>query len=95
MFGGGASLAYTPSLVILGHYFQRWMGLVNGFVTAGSSVFTIALPFILPYILDIGIQTTFQVLAGITAFLMVSAGRRAGAQGRGAGPGERRCLSES
>ncbi|XP_042880540.1 monocarboxylate transporter 10-like isoform X2 [Penaeus japonicus] len=72
MFGGGASLAYTPSLVILGHYFQRWMGLVNGFVTAGSSVFTIALPFILPYILDIGIQTTFQVLAGITGFLMIA-----------------------
>nr|XP_027212840.1 monocarboxylate transporter 10-like isoform X2 [Penaeus vannamei] len=72
MFGGGASLAYTPSLVILGHYFQRWMGLVNGFVTAGSSVFTIVLPFILPYILEIGIQTTFQVLAGITAFLMIA-----------------------
>lgn len=73
MFGGGASLAYTPSLVILGHYFQRWMGLVNGFVTAGSSVFTIALPFILPYVLDIGLQTTFQVLAGLNAFLMVAA----------------------
>ncbi|XP_042229594.1 monocarboxylate transporter 10-like isoform X2 [Homarus americanus] len=73
MFGGGASLAYTPSLVILGHYFQRWMGLVNGFVTAGSSVFTIALPFILPHVLDIGLQTTFQVLAGLNAFLMLAA----------------------
>ncbi|XP_045612862.1 monocarboxylate transporter 10 isoform X2 [Procambarus clarkii] len=73
MFGGGASLAYTPSLVILGHYFQRWMGIVNGFVTAGSSVFTIALPFILPYILNIGLQTTFQVLAGLNAFLMLAA----------------------
>ncbi|KAK7069551.1 hypothetical protein SK128_026121 [Halocaridina rubra] len=73
MFGGGASLAYTPSLVILGHYFQRWMGLVNGFVTAGSSIFTIVLPFILPYVLDVGLQTTFQVLAGLNAFLMVAA----------------------
>ncbi|XP_069952991.1 monocarboxylate transporter 10 isoform X2 [Cherax quadricarinatus] len=73
MFGGGASLAYTPSLVILGHYFQRWMGIVNGFVTAGSSIFTIALPFILPHVLNIGLQTTFQVLAGLNAFLMLAA----------------------
>ncbi|XP_071544004.1 monocarboxylate transporter 10-like isoform X2 [Panulirus ornatus] len=73
MFGGGASLAYTPSLVILGHYFQRWMGLVNGFVTAGSSIFTITLPFLLPYVLSMGLQTTFQVLAGLSAFLMIAA----------------------
>ncbi|XP_064083599.1 monocarboxylate transporter 10-like isoform X2 [Macrobrachium nipponense] len=73
MFGAGASFAYTPSLVILGHYFQRWMGLVNGFVTAGSSIFTIALPFILPYVLETGLQLTFQVLAGLNAFLMVAA----------------------
>lgn len=73
MFGVGASLAYTPSLVILGHYFQRWMGIVNGFVTAGSSIFTIGMPFLLPYVLDIGVQTTFQVLAGMTAFLMLAA----------------------
>ncbi|XP_068212294.1 monocarboxylate transporter 10-like isoform X2 [Palaemon carinicauda] len=73
MFGAGASFAYTPSLVILGHYFQRWMGLVNGFVTAGSSIFTIALPFILPYVLETGLQLTFQVLAGLNAFLMFAA----------------------
>lgn len=73
MFGIGASLVYTPSLVILGHYFQRRMGLVNGFVTAGSSVFSIALPFILPYLLDIGLHTTFQVFTGLCAFLMVAA----------------------
>ncbi len=47
MFGGGSSLTYTPSLVILGHYFKRRMGLINGFVTAGSSVFTIAMPHIM------------------------------------------------
>ena len=27
MFGGGSSLTYTPSLVILGHYFKKHMGL--------------------------------------------------------------------
>ncbi|CAL4133681.1 unnamed protein product, partial [Meganyctiphanes norvegica] len=67
MFGGGSSLAYTPSLVILGHYFKRWMGLVNSLVTAGS----IVLPFILPSLLDISLEFTFQVLSGITALLMV------------------------
>lgn len=71
MFGGGSSLAYTPSLVILGHYFKRWMGLVNGLVTAGSSIFTIGLPFILPYLLDQGLERTFQVLSGMCALLMV------------------------
>lgn len=73
MFGVGSSLAYTPSLVILGHYFQRRMGVVNGFVTAGSSIFTIGMPFLLPYVLEMGVQTTFQVLAGLTSFLMVAA----------------------
>ena len=36
MFGAGASLVYTPSLTILGHYFKKKIGLVNGIVTAGS-----------------------------------------------------------
>ncbi|XP_045111368.1 monocarboxylate transporter 10-like isoform X3 [Portunus trituberculatus] len=73
MFGVGASLAYTPSLVILGHYFQRRMGIVNGFVTAGSSIFTIGMPFLLSYVLEMGVQTTFQMLAGLTSFLMFAA----------------------
>ena len=52
MFGGGSSLAYTPSLVILGHYFKRHMGLVNGFVTSGSSIFTMVMPHIMRGIID-------------------------------------------
>jgi len=52
MFGAGASLAYTPSLTILGHYFHRHLGMVNGVVTAGSSLFTVAMSFLVPYILD-------------------------------------------
>jgi len=47
----GASLAYNPSLSILGHYFRKHLGLVNGIVTAGSSVFTIILSFVSPVIL--------------------------------------------
>lgn len=52
MFGTGASLAYNPSLTVLGLYFKKHLGMVNGFVTAGSSTFTIILSFINPYILN-------------------------------------------
>ena len=51
LFGGGSSLVYTPSLVILGHYFKRHIGLVNGLVATGSSIFTIAMPHILKVLL--------------------------------------------
>ena len=62
LFGAGTSLAYNPSLVILGHYFRRRLGLVNGIVTAGSSVFTISLPFLLDTVLArIGLSATLQV----------------------------------
>ena len=51
MFGGGSSLCYTPSLAILGHYFKKHMGIVNGFVTAGSSVFTCIMPLLLKFLI--------------------------------------------
>lgn len=77
MFGGGSSLAYTPSLVILGHYFKRHMGLVNGFVTSGSSIFTMAMPHIMRGIIDAyeedGLKICIRFLAGITAIQMVAA----------------------
>ena len=72
MFGIGASLIYTPSLVILGHYFKHRLGLANGIVTAGSSVFTIALPYFLEYLIeDIDLKYTFIVLSAIIGFLMI------------------------
>ena len=52
MFGSGSSLVYTPSLTILGHYFKKRLGVVNGIVTAGSSVFTIGLSFVNQHILE-------------------------------------------
>ena len=52
LFGAGASLVYTPSLTILGHYFKKRLGVVNGVVTAGSSIFTIGLSYTNQYILD-------------------------------------------
>ncbi|XP_064422764.1 monocarboxylate transporter 8 [Latimeria chalumnae] len=64
LFGCGSSFAFQPSMVILGHYFKRRLGLANGIVTAGSSVFSISLPFLLKKVGNvIGLAHTFQMLS--------------------------------
>ncbi|XP_054617602.1 monocarboxylate transporter 10 [Dunckerocampus dactyliophorus] len=74
VFSCGCSFAYQPSLVILGHYFKKRLGLVNGIVTAGSSIFTITLPFVLSGLLDrVGLQNTMRVLC-ILMFVLMLAG---------------------
>ncbi|KAJ9587794.1 hypothetical protein L9F63_018777, partial [Diploptera punctata] len=71
LFGIGASLAYTPSLVILGHYFKRYLGVVNGFVTAGSSVFTIIMPFSLAFLLaKVNLESTMICMAVLISLIM-------------------------
>lgn len=74
VFACGCSFAYQPSLVILGHYFKKRLGLVNGIVTAGSSAFTITLPFALSHLLDkVGLHNTMRVLC-ILMFVLMLAG---------------------
>jgi MCP family monocarboxylic acid transporter-like MFS transporter 10 len=74
LFGVGASLAYTPSLVILGHYFKRYLGVVNGFVTAGSSVFTIIMPYALAFLLKtVRLEATMLCMAALIALIMACA----------------------
>eukprot|EP00092_Neocalanus_flemingeri_P006507 GFUD01007014.1.p1 GENE.GFUD01007014.1~~GFUD01007014.1.p1 ORF type:complete len:481 (+),score=96.44 GFUD01007014.1:263-1705(+) len=74
MFGTGSSLVYTPSLTILGHYFRRRLGVVNGIVTAGSSLFTIGLSFINQYILENhGLEPCLQMFAGMSSVLILCA----------------------
>lgn len=69
LFGCGSSFAFQPSLVILGHYFRRRLGLVNGIVAGGSCLFTMSLPFIMKTIgKAIGLSHTFQVLS---AFMFI------------------------
>ncbi|KAH0630904.1 hypothetical protein JD844_004242 [Phrynosoma platyrhinos] len=64
LFGCGSSFAFQPSLVILGHYFKRRLGLANGLVTAGSCLFSVSLPFLLKIIGHaIKLAHTFQVLS--------------------------------
>jgi MCP family monocarboxylic acid transporter-like MFS transporter 10 len=74
LFGIGASLAYTPSLVILGHYFKRYLGVVNGFVTAGSSVFTIIMPYALAFLLKkLRLEATMMCMSALIALIMACA----------------------
>ncbi|XP_063079280.1 monocarboxylate transporter 10 [Engraulis encrasicolus] len=75
VFACGCSFAYQPSLVILGHYFKKRLGLVNGIVTAGSSLFTITLPFVLTYLLDtlqLGLANTLRLLSVLMFVLMLA-----------------------
>ncbi|XP_030559435.1 monocarboxylate transporter 10 [Drosophila novamexicana] len=72
MFGLGGALAYTPTLAILGHYFKRYLGKVSGFVTAGSSVFTVILPPGLDWLLgSYGLETTLRMMSLMAAFIIV------------------------
>ncbi|XP_078251887.1 monocarboxylate transporter 10-like, partial [Rhinoraja longicauda] len=73
VLGCGSSFAYQPSLVILGHYFKQRLGLVNGIVTAGSSVFTIVLPLLLKHLLPrIGLSHMLRVLAIFMLVLLLA-----------------------
>lgn len=71
LFGCGSSFAFQPSLVILGHYFRQRLGLANGVVTAGASLFTIGLPIFLDKVREpLGLSGTFQILS---LFMLVQA----------------------
>ncbi|MCJ8749830.1 hypothetical protein PDJAM_G00192230 [Pangasius djambal] len=73
VFACGCSFAYQPSLVILGHYFKRRLGLVNGVVTAGSSFFTVSLPPLLSaLLLQHGLHNTLRILSVLMFVLMLA-----------------------
>lgn len=74
MYGLGAAFTYSPSLAVLGHYFKRYLGKVNGFVTAGSSIFTAVMPFIFNYTLDeFGLKITLRLVAAMSSLIFVCA----------------------
>lgn len=74
LFGLGASLAYTPSLAILGFHFKQRLGLVNGIVAAGSSVFTVIVPPTLGALIPlIGLDWVLRALACLMIFILLAA----------------------
>ena len=50
--GFGLSLIYSPSLTMVGHYWKKRFGIINGIVTSGSAVFTLAMYFLLEILMD-------------------------------------------
>ena len=69
--GAGSSFVYTPSMVILGHYFKKRLGVVNGFVSFGSAVFTFILPLLLKYTLkELGLRWTMRIVSIFFALLI-------------------------
>ncbi|KAM8848206.1 monocarboxylate transporter 8 [Synchiropus picturatus] len=98
LFGCGSSFAFQPSLVILGHYFRRRLGLANGVVTAGASLFSVGLPILLNKVVEpLGLARTFQILSlfmliqamlALTFKPLLPAGRRMGPPGMSQGPPE-------
>lgn len=72
--GIGGAFVYSPSLVILGHYFKKHMGLVNGFVSFGSAIFSIVFSQVLPLLLHhLELRFTLLVLAGLEFSLIFCA----------------------
>ncbi|XP_048771031.2 monocarboxylate transporter 10-like isoform X2 [Ostrea edulis] len=70
--GIGGGFIYSLSLVILGHYFKKHLGIVNGIVTFGSSLSTIILSIVLPIVLDsLGIKYVFLILGGLYCLLLL------------------------
>lgn len=73
MLGFGSSLVYTPTLSVLGFYFKRYIGKVNGFVCTGASIFTVIMPPILSYILTTyNFRAALLVMAVCFCFLIVA-----------------------
>lgn len=73
MLGFGLSLIYSPSLTMVGHYFKKRFGLINGIVTSGSAVFTLLMYYLLEFLLDhAGLPTCFRVLSGMMILAVLS-----------------------
>ncbi|XP_061192191.1 monocarboxylate transporter 10-like [Saccostrea echinata] len=68
---GGGLISFT-SIVILEHYFKEHMGIAIGIVSMGSSICTVCLSIVLPFILEsLGIKYTFIILGGLYCMLLL------------------------
>ncbi|XP_062581636.1 monocarboxylate transporter 10-like [Saccostrea cucullata] len=72
LLGSGGGFIYATSLVILGHYFKKHIGLANGIVAFGSSAYTMIMSIVLPISLEnLGIKYTFIILGGLYCILLL------------------------
>lgn len=73
MYGAGISLIYTPTLAILSHYFKKYIGFVNGFVSSGSALFSVIMPFGRTALLDVGLVFCLRIEAMVMVGLSITA----------------------
>ncbi|KAK7095355.1 hypothetical protein V1264_006775 [Littorina saxatilis] len=72
--GVGFGFTYSASIVILGHYFYRRIGLANAIVMCGASVFSIGYALLLPLLFEgFGLRNTLLCLCGVNSLLMLYA----------------------
>jgi len=72
--GFGLSLVYSPSLTMVGHYWKKRFGIINGIVTSGSAVFTLSMYYLLEFLMDeVGLAMCFRILSGMMALAMLCA----------------------
>ena len=63
MLGFGLSLIYSPSLTMVGHYWKRRFGVINGIVTSGSAVFTIIMYYLLEFLMNkVGVSGPYRIV---------------------------------
>lgn len=74
MYGIGAAFTYSPSLAVLGHYFEKYLGKVTGFATTGSSVFTAIMPFVYNHLLEAySLAVTLRIIAMLSSLIVFCA----------------------
>ncbi|ELU11768.1 hypothetical protein CAPTEDRAFT_198912 [Capitella teleta] len=72
--GIGTTLAYSPSIILIGLYSDKRRSLANGLTVAGSSVGNFVFPPIIHWMLqNFGLQGTLLILAGLMLNICVCA----------------------
>ena len=72
VWGVGSSFSFVSSIVILGQYFHRRLGLANGIATSGSGVGSLVAGPVINYLLDtVGWENSMRILSGFASALAV------------------------
>ena len=71
--GVGCGLLYSPSIVVVGQYFEKKRGLANGLSLAGGGIGSIAVPPVMVYTLNTyGLDGTLLLMGGMALNICVS-----------------------
>ena len=74
LVGVGFSFTFSPSMTVLGHYFNKRLGLANGIMTCGGGVLSVGYVWILPVIYDhLGLRSTLLFMSGLSFLQIVYA----------------------